>query len=125
MTNLLDTSDVAVDDNTEVKFEDLVGEGKKFRDQDAVAKKIVHSDAHIARVEREAAEMRETIAKLQAQVQANDRLSTIEDLLRKGEPSVTPPANNAEAVITAPTLDETAILKILEKKTLNDRKSEN
>lgn len=45
----------------EVRFEDLVGEGKKFRDPDAVAKKIVHADQHISNLEKELAEMRQEL----------------------------------------------------------------
>lgn len=126
MTNLLDASDVTIDEPVnELKFEDLVGEGKKFRDQDAVAKKIVHSDAHIARVEKEAQEMRETIARLQGQVTANDRLASIEDLLRKGEPGSPAPVINQDNVTPAPTLDETVINRMLDQRDANKRKADN
>jgi hypothetical protein len=57
----------------EVRFEDLVGEGKKFRDPDAVAKKVIHADQHIERLEREQAELRAELAARQ----------TVEDMLNK------------------------------------------
>jgi hypothetical protein len=126
MTDLLDTSDVPVEDNTpEVKFEDLVGEGKKFKDQDAIVKKIVHGDAHISRLEREAQEMRETLARLQEKVQANDRLSSIEDLLRKGSSQVDQPVITPDKVTAAPVLDESVINKLLDQRDVSKRKAEN
>lgn len=76
----------------EVKFEDLVGEGKKFRDTDAVAKKIVHADQHIENLERTLSEMR---------VELQSRL-TVEEMLEKinkpTSPAVQPP--NREALDT-------------------------
>src|SRR5882672_10774365 len=127
MTNLLDASDVQIDEPNviDTKFEDLVGEGKKYKDTEAVTKKIVHSDAHIARLEREAQEMRETVARLQGQVTANDRLASIEDLLRKGEPGSPVPVINQDNVAPAPTLDETVINRMLDQRDANKRKADN
>lgn len=67
-------------EQTEVRFEDLVGEGKKFRDPDAVAKKIVHADQHISNLEKELAEMRDELLKRTA----------VEDMLAKLEQKQTP-----------------------------------
>lgn len=41
------------------KLEDFVGEGKKYRDTEAAAKALVEKDTHIARIERENAELRQ------------------------------------------------------------------
>jgi hypothetical protein len=59
----------------DVKFDDLVGEGKKFRDPDAVAKKVVHADQHIERLEKEMAELR---AELQARTSVEEMLNKIQ-----------------------------------------------
>ncbi len=56
-----------------VKFDDLVGAGKKYADPDAVAKKIVHADKHITNLETEMAELR---AELQAR-------TTLEAMMNK------------------------------------------
>lgn len=52
MTSLLD------ENATIPKFEDLIGEGKKFRDQEAVAKAVFEKDAYIQRLEKEAEDAR-------------------------------------------------------------------
>lgn len=57
----------------EVKFDDLVGEGKKYRDPDALAKKTVHADQHISNLESELAELRQELA----------TRTTIEDMMDK------------------------------------------
>lgn len=68
-------SDILEGDHApEVKFEDLVGEGKKFRDPDAVAKKIVHADRHIERLE---AEMEELRTDLKARLTVEEMLSKL------------------------------------------------
>ena len=58
-----------------VKWEDLVGDDKKFKTQDDVAKKIVSSDEHIQRIERENEEMRKALAEGK----------TVEDIIRRQE----------------------------------------
>lgn len=65
----------------EVKFEDLVGEGKKFRDPDAAAKKIVHADQHISNLEKELAEMR---TELQTRLTVEEMMGKLE---QKREPT--------------------------------------
>lgn len=52
MTSLLD------DNTATAKLEDLMGEGKKYRDPDAVAKAIHEKDAFIAQLEKEAEDAR-------------------------------------------------------------------
>jgi len=48
-----------IDDNqNSPKLEDLIGEGKKYRDPDAVAKAVLEKDAYIQRLEKEAEEAR-------------------------------------------------------------------
>lgn len=47
-----------IDPNTDY-LESLVGEGKKFKDVQALAKSVVFKDAHIAKVENENAELRQ------------------------------------------------------------------
>ncbi len=46
-------------DPTKEYFPELVGEGKKFKDPEALAKKVLHADAHIARIEQENRQLRE------------------------------------------------------------------
>lgn len=50
-------NDEELDDN--IPLDALVGEGKKYKTPDDIAKAIVHKDRHIANLEREARELRE------------------------------------------------------------------
>lgn len=45
----------------DVKYEDLVGEGKKYVDNDTVAKALVHKDSFIEQLKRENAEARKAL----------------------------------------------------------------
>lgn len=85
MTSLLNTEDVTIPDNTPdpetITLDALVGEGKKYKDPDTLAKAAVHKDGHISQLERENARMRELISQLDAEKRANDRLGEIKDLL--------------------------------------------
>lgn len=67
--------DLFEDNTPDVKFEDLVGDGKKFRDNDAVAKKIVHADKHIENLEKELSELR---ADLQTRTTVEAMLNSIQ-----------------------------------------------
>ena len=70
--------------NLDNPFEALVGEGKKYKTQDDLAKSVLHKESHIQRIERENAELREAITK-------NGRTERLEEmvaqLLEKNKPS--------------------------------------
>lgn len=74
-----------VDDNSngDGVLDTLVGEGKKFKDLEALAKAKLESDRHIARLEAEAALQREEIAKR----------ATVEDFLDRIESRARTPEN--------------------------------
>lgn len=73
-----------------VKFEDLVGAGKKYADPDAAAKKIVHADKHISNLETEMAELR-------AELQAKTSLEAMLDKLNKPQvPTAQVPDTNRQ-----------------------------
>jgi len=55
-------SDLFADLNAEVTVEALVGEGKKYKDVDALAKSRVDADDHIARLQAEMTQMREELS---------------------------------------------------------------
>lgn len=64
-----------LDNEDQVVATDLVGEGKKYRDLDALAKAKLEADKHIERIERENAELRQDFTKTK----------TVEELLEKLE----------------------------------------
>lgn len=84
-TDLFDRTedDVELETSNEtdqVKFEDYVGEGKKYRDNDAAAKAIFEKDRFIEQLKREAAEARQA---------ALERIS-MEEFLQEVRSSKTP-----------------------------------
>lgn len=105
-----------------VKFEDLVGAGKKYADPDAVAKKIVHADKHITNLETEMADLR---AELQAR-------TTLEAMMNKLQaPTATerlPDTNRQEpgSDTNTPQVDlATEVQKLLKQEKDKDRREAN
>src|SRR5262245_42375347 len=68
-TLFTDQNDHQIDPNKNY-YEELVGEGKKFRTQEDLAKKSLYADAHIARLEKENSTKDEAYAKLSAEYNA-------------------------------------------------------
>lgn len=60
-------------------FAELVGEGRKFKDEKALARSKMESDFHIKQVERENAELREYALKLREQNNAGPKLQELLD----------------------------------------------
>lgn len=101
---------------TTAKLEDLVGEGKKYADNDAAAKAIVEKDAFIARLLEEA---RRKEADLQAAINTKafeDRMSALEQaqLTERREPP--------QREVTAPTPVD---IEDVVQKAINDREQAN
>lgn len=59
----------------EVSFENLVGDGKKYRDPDALAKAKIHADSHISNLEKELQELR---TDLQARLTVEEMLERVQ-----------------------------------------------
>lgn len=77
--------DVTIPENA---YETLVGEGKKYKDQETLAKSSFHKDQHIARLEQEAKERAEITQQLQDQLRAQKKT---EDLLDKIQSTINQP----------------------------------
>lgn len=107
-----------------VAFEDLVGEGKKYADQPAVAKALTEKDAFIARLLEEARRRDEDI-KAAANTKAfEDRINAIEQaqLAERREPL---PREAAPAPQATPQLDEEAVFALMEKREQASARSRN
>lgn len=108
----------------EVKFEDLVGEGKKYADNNAAAKAIAEKDAFIARLLEEA---RRKEADLQAALNTKafeDRMTALEQaqLAEHREP----PQREATTAPTTPQLDvEDVVQKAIEAREQANSRSRN
>jgi hypothetical protein len=96
--------------NVEVKFEDLVGEGKKYKDPEAAAKAIVEKDRFIERLKQEAAEAREAAQK---RINEEEFLTKLEALSRGKSPDAgnQPPADGTQTAAVTPEAVEEIINK--------------
>lgn len=73
-------------DPTTVKLEDFVGEGKKYKSTDDVAKAIVEKDTFIQRLQNENAEMRKTMTSADKTQEILDRLETLKTATAEHQP---------------------------------------
>lgn len=79
-------------DDTKNYLEELVGEGKKYKDPEALAKAVAHANSHIQRLETEQAGLREDLGK---------RL-TLEEAVAKMTEAAAPKAPSENEGVTAP-----------------------
>jgi hypothetical protein len=77
--SLFETSDTLTIDPNKDYHADLVGEGKKYKTDAELAKAAVFKDAHISRLEREAAEARAKTEDLQNELSTRTRLEALVD----------------------------------------------
>lgn len=81
MTNLLDQgNDLTLDENKNY-LEELVGEGRKFKTPEDLAKSKVHADIHIATLESRMDAMREDMLKMREENVAGPKLQELIDRL--------------------------------------------
>lgn len=74
----IDPATITVDPNKNY-YEELVGEGKKYKDNLALARARVEADAHIARLEQEARTRNEDLLEVQNELNARTRMEEIRD----------------------------------------------
>lgn len=94
---------------TPVSHTDLVGDGKKFKDVDALAKGKIEADAHIARLEAEQAGLR---AELDKRMKAEEQLETLKNELKQRQGGSEQPKGNTTPALTASDIDAIVEQKI-------------
>lgn len=116
MTDIFQPVDVTNDEP--VTFEALVGEGKKFKTSDDLAKAKAESDRFIQRLQKEAEELRREVASKQTIDEVLTRVREMSNPPQVQQPPVTPPVNldtgsneNIESVVA----------KLLEQRKSEDR----
>jgi hypothetical protein len=114
--------DIFNETTVEPKFEDIVGEGKKYADQDAAAKAIIEKDKFIARLLEEKRRIEEDHrAALNTQA-FEDRIKALEAAkMTEREPQAPLPVSQPQ---TAP-VDEDAVLALLEKREQAQKRTRN
>lgn len=96
MTDNMPDQGVKVEEKQENYLSQLVGEGNKYANEEALAKGAYNADKHIQKLEAETAELRE---KLNMQSKQEEHLSTIVDLLKPKEEVVEEPKQVDPVVI--------------------------
>lgn len=115
MDDLIPVDQPVIDPNKDYLVE-LVGEGKKYKTEADLAKALVHSQAHIQRLEAEAAERREVgetrerVAAFEARMAALETARKTEDNPpRVGDPDPKPPSETPEQL-------EARLLKLIDQR---------
>lgn len=90
---LTTNQETTIDPNTSV-YETLVGEGKKFKDPETLARSKLESDSFIEQLKREAQELREELSRRQSAEEIKTQiLEGLKPQAPGQQPPVTPPAN--------------------------------
>lgn len=95
-------------------YSELVGEGKKYKDNKALAKKAIHSDLHIDMLEKRIDEMRDMYLKKDEELKSRAMVEDFQSQLKQPPTSNTTPP--VKEVNDKPTIDLDAIDKRLESK---------
>lgn len=120
--NPFDQNTIDVIDENQDFLAELVGEGKKFADVQALAKGKAAADAHITSLERSLSELRED---LKNRGTTQDLLDAIK-ALKNEPPASPPPANHADPeVVGKPGLTEDDIERLLAQREEKSRKAAN
>lgn len=101
----------------EVKFDDLVGEGRKYSDPNAAAKAIVEKDSFIEQLKRENAEMRQSIQKREQEAAFLDRLEALSRAPSPEPRNLAPEEGTTNATAVTPEAIERVIEEREAKKT--------
>lgn len=105
------TDNPFADQQPEVKFDDLVGEDKRYKDKDAAAKALVEKDKFIEQLKREAAEARDAAIKAGHE---QEFLKRLEEVTRKSAEPQNPPVERREE--PAVTVKPEDVEKIIEER---------
>jgi hypothetical protein len=101
-----------IDETIVPKLEDFVGEGKKYRDHDAVAKTLVEKDSFITRLQEEQAALRAELSALPKVDRSQEILDRLEALNRK-EPVTERPITTQPERIEVKGLSEDDVFRLL------------
>ncbi|MDE2102792.1 MAG: hypothetical protein KGL39_36445 [Patescibacteria group bacterium] len=116
----------AENDHSQVKFEDLVGEGRKYKDAEAAAKAIVEKDRFIEQLKAEKAEVLKDLQARPAVDRSQEILDRMEALARQMNKPAT------ESMDTTPTervevkgLTEEDLIRVIEQREARKRAQAN
>lgn len=88
-------------------YTELVGEGKKFKDAQALARSVAEKDSvFIPQLQLELRKAREDIVRLSERAQVNQRLETIQELLARKPEAPVPQANQPSEPVSPDLSDE-------------------
>jgi hypothetical protein len=122
--------DLPIIDENKNYFEELVGEGRKYRDQEALAKSRIHADRHIAIVEKQNEEYRKMALEFKEQADAGAKLqdlsNRIEEQLKQLASRETTPNSNEDNKPSVNLDDiESLVSNKIQQHTQNQKETEN
>lgn len=122
---IFDGPDQVLIDPEKDYFPELVGEGKRYKDTQAAGRALVEKDAHIAKLEAEAALAREEITKRKTMQELIDQVNTARTKSPDPEPGNQPPRREDSPPITPQPKVEDIVRKALDEQSQADRAKAN
>ena len=123
MTTLFDQNNNDFDPNKSY-LEDLVGEGKKFKDLEALARGKAESDAFVKRLEAEQAELRKEYLALREEHNAVPKLQELLDQLEQQRLASSNTNPNANEDINKPAIDMEEVKSLFKAEYENTKRQE-
>jgi len=116
MAGILDQEGTPEDNPSKNYYEDLVGEGKSFKDNEALAKGKYMADMHIKMLETRMDEMRELYLKEQSENQTKAKLEDLLKTLETRQQTASSAQTPSERVPEKPTFDINELDNLMSKK---------
>lgn len=114
MDTLFDNNNILPDfDDTKNWYEELVGEGKKFRSNEDLAKGKAESDRYVKTLEQQKDEIRNMYLSLKEQVDGRAKLEDLIDRIEKGKTSNSDDSTTPEDREKTPTFDMSQIKSMI------------
>lgn len=114
-------------DPTKNYYDELVGPDKKFKDNEALAKKAVYADQHISRVEKENAELQQAYLRVMEESNTKAKLAELIDQYdkRQQQMSITQPEEKTEQKPYDPTEIESLVSRKLQEHEMSRKQQDN
>lgn len=122
--SLFDGADQVIVDPEKDHYSELVGEGKRYKDNQAAGRALVEKDVFIEQLKKEAAEAREAAQKAKSMQELVDQIES-----KRANPAANPPVTTPETVVdpnpNPATKVEDVVRKLLSEHSETQRASDN
>jgi hypothetical protein len=118
----IDQNETVLDESKKY-YEELVGEGKKFKDPEALARSKAEADQFIARLLQEKRELEESLAKRNNEDDFLDKLKAVTRPQSEPDQDTKPDAGTREAAVDPQAIEALVEKKLTEKQAAAERKA--